>query len=329
LKMTEEGEDVRTMMTCQIVGCPPIDGFQESHSCGAGRNGCIGDHCGVTSGVNPHWDRENPPEMTRESPFDNQSRNGCHICGKARENDGMTNPINGERVGHGDGTEPCVQVCFRGALLVNPQDMPPCENPGGGGPCFYGGAAGTGNQAVFNQCNVLCLNNDGEEGDDDDGEEGDDNDGEEGDDDDGEEGDDDDGEEGDDPADSDGLLAFCKVSGGNEAPPKREVRLARVPCIREECSKPALVNGICITHGARKPRRPLQDRLNCSTRKTLRLNNKLWHQLHEKLVEFKRKNGHCVVPSIYKQDKSLGNWVSMQRSHHKNNAIRQFWSGRQ
>jgi hypothetical protein len=110
LKMTEEGEDVRTMMRCQIVGCPPIDGFQESHSCGAGRNGCIGDHCGVTSGVNSHWDRENPPEMIRESPFDNQSRNRCHIYGKARENDGMTNPINGECVGHGDGTEPCVQV---------------------------------------------------------------------------------------------------------------------------------------------------------------------------------------------------------------------------
>jgi hypothetical protein len=109
--------------------------------------------------------------------------------------------------------EPCVQVCFRGAVLVNPQDMPPYENPGGGGPCFYGGAAGTGNQAVFNQYNVLYLNNDGEEGDDNDGEEGDDNDGEEGDDNDGEEGDDDDGEEGDDPADSDGLLAFCKVSG--------------------------------------------------------------------------------------------------------------------
>jgi hypothetical protein len=40
---------------------------------------------------------------------------------------------------------------------------------------------------------------------------------------------------------------------------------------------------------------------------------KLWHQQYEKLVEFKRKNGHSKVPYRYKQDKSLGRWVNRQR----------------
>jgi hypothetical protein len=57
---------------------------------------------------------------------------------------------------------------------------------------------------------------------------------------------------------------------------------------------------------------------------------KLWHQQHVQLVEFKRKNGHCIVPKRYKQDKSLGMWVSTQRSHHNNNKLRpdqrNFWT---
>jgi hypothetical protein len=47
-----------------------------------------------------------------------------------------------------------------------------------------------------------------------------------------------------------------------------------------------------------------------------------WHQQHEKLVEFKRKHGHCAVPRGCKQDKSLGDWVNKQRTSHKNNKIR-------
>jgi 4-hydroxybenzoate polyprenyltransferase len=34
-----------------------------------------------------------------------------------------------------------------------------------------------------------------------------------------------------------------------------------------------------------------------------------WHQQYEKLVEFKRKNGHCSVPIRYGHDKALGRWV--------------------
>jgi uncharacterized protein YbgA (DUF1722 family) len=52
-------------------------------------------------------------------------------------------------------------------------------------------------------------------------------------------------------------------------------------------------------------------------------NNKIWHHQYEKLVEFKRTNGHCIVPQKYEQDKSLGIWVSTQRIFHTNNIIRQ------
>jgi hypothetical protein len=50
--------------------------------------------------------------------------------------------------------------------------------------------------------------------------------------------------------------------------------------------------------------------------------DKLWHQYYEKLVEFKRKNGNCLVPFAYEQDASLGNWVFDQRKKHKNNKLR-------
>jgi hypothetical protein len=56
--------------------------------------------------------------------------------------------------------------------------------------------------------------------------------------------------------------------------------------------------------------------------KVERANDKLWHQQHEKLVEFKRKKGHCLVPTKYEQDKSLGLWVNKQRSFHNNSKLR-------
>jgi uncharacterized protein YbgA (DUF1722 family) len=51
-------------------------------------------------------------------------------------------------------------------------------------------------------------------------------------------------------------------------------------------------------------------------------NDKLWHQQYKKLVEFERKNGHCLVPNRYKQDASLGLWVSNQRKSHTHNKMR-------
>jgi hypothetical protein len=48
----------------------------------------------------------------------------------------------------------------------------------------------------------------------------------------------------------------------------------------------------------------------------------LWHQQYEHLVEFKRKNGHCMVPFKYEQNKSLGRWVAKQRMYYRNNKMR-------
>jgi hypothetical protein len=44
-----------------------------------------------------------------------------------------------------------------------------------------------------------------------------------------------------------------------------------------------------------------------------------WNMKYEMLVEYKRTNGHCMVPSRYQQDKSLGIWVRDQRTLHKSN----------
>jgi hypothetical protein len=55
---------------------------------------------------------------------------------------------------------------------------------------------------------------------------------------------------------------------------------------------------------------------------TLNQNDKLWQKQYVHLVKFKQKKGHCVVPYKYEQDKSLGMWVSHQRSFHNNNKLR-------
>jgi hypothetical protein len=51
-------------------------------------------------------------------------------------------------------------------------------------------------------------------------------------------------------------------------------------------------------------------------------NDKTWQQQFEKLVEFKQKNGHCLVPRIHEEDASLGNWVHRQRNYHANTKLR-------
>jgi hypothetical protein len=49
--------------------------------------------------------------------------------------------------------------------------------------------------------------------------------------------------------------------------------------------------------------------------------DKIWPQQYEKLVEFQRKNGHCLVPQGYEKDVSLGTWVNTQRQMHAKNTI--------
>ena len=49
---------------------------------------------------------------------------------------------------------------------------------------------------------------------------------------------------------------------------------------------------------------------------------KRWHQQYEKLVDFQRKNGHCRVPTKYK-DKTFAMWVGTQKGIHIDNKTRQ------
>ncbi len=49
---------------------------------------------------------------------------------------------------------------------------------------------------------------------------------------------------------------------------------------------------------------------------------KRWHQQYKKLVEFKRKNGHCIVTSNNEQDKDFRQWVAKQRHSHNHNIMR-------
>jgi DNA-directed RNA polymerase subunit N (RpoN/RPB10) len=52
--------------------------------------------------------------------------------------------------------------------------------------------------------------------------------------------------------------------------------------------------------------------------------DKQWRQQYERLVEFQQKNGHCIVPCRYEQDKSLGQWINnRQRTYLNQNKMRQ------
>jgi hypothetical protein len=55
------------------------------------------------------------------------------------------------------------------------------------------------------------------------------------------------------------------------------------------------------------------------------ISEKNWYQTYKKLVEFKRKNGHCIVPqdNEKKDNKALAIWISKQRRYHNNNSMRQ------
>jgi hypothetical protein len=42
-----------------------------------------------------------------------------------------------------------------------------------------------------------------------------------------------------------------------------------------------------------------------------------WDAMFERLVAFKEKHGHCLVPNRYKDDPKLGSWVTTQRRQRK------------
>jgi hypothetical protein len=98
----------------------------------------------------------------------------------------------------------------------------------------------------------------------------------------------------------------CNVRGGS----KREVDKSLVTWVKNLRSN----NNILP-----KDRRDLLDKIGfiwnvrCwNDDESISLDQK-WNQQYGKLVDFHRKHGHSVVPCPYKEDKSLGRWVSRQR----------------
>lgn len=64
----------------------------------------------------------------------------------------------------------------------------------------------------------------------------------------------------------------------------------------------------------------IRDKMEGRKRKRSRSKGKQaerWDQMFDRLVEFKRIHGHCLVPNRYVHDPSLGAWVSTQRRHYK------------
>ena len=49
--------------------------------------------------------------------------------------------------------------------------------------------------------------------------------------------------------------------------------------------------------------------------------SKIWTEMFERLKEYKRQHGNCLVPKRYKIDPALGNWVGKQRKANKTNKI--------
>ena len=49
-----------------------------------------------------------------------------------------------------------------------------------------------------------------------------------------------------------------------------------------------------------------------------------WESMFARLIDFKEKHGHCLVPNRFEEDRSLGAWVSTQRRHYKLMASKNF-----
>jgi hypothetical protein len=114
------------------------------------------------------------------------------------------------------------------------------------------------------------------------------------------------------------LVEFKQLNGHCRVPSKYEQDMALGQWVGSQRTGHA--NGVMLSI-----RKDLLDEIGFAWKGAGRYhnNNKIWHHQYEKLVEFKRTNGHCVVPQKYEQDKSLGTWVSAQRMFHTNNIIRQ------
>jgi hypothetical protein len=72
----------------------------------------------------------------------------------------------------------------------------------------------------------------------------------------------------------------------------------------------------------RQDRKGLLDEIGFVWKVKVDTNSALWNKQYEKLVEYKRGNGHCLIPQRHHADMSLGKWVDSQRQFHCKNTIR-------
>uniref|UniRef100_A0A7S3VDT3 Helicase-associated domain-containing protein n=1 Tax=Chaetoceros debilis TaxID=122233 RepID=A0A7S3VDT3_9STRA len=61
------------------------------------------------------------------------------------------------------------------------------------------------------------------------------------------------------------------------------------------------------------PARKKQTREDCSDQIETEINKQMWRSQYKRLVEFKEKHGHTIVPARYADDYQLGHWVMTQR----------------
>lgn len=46
-----------------------------------------------------------------------------------------------------------------------------------------------------------------------------------------------------------------------------------------------------------------------------------WTDLYNQLLQFQRRHGHCLVPTLYRENPKLGRWVAVQRYRRRINAL--------
>jgi hypothetical protein len=71
----------------------------------------------------------------------------------------------------------------------------------------------------------------------------------------------------------------------------------------------------CSNHRNQETQYPLDGEADVN--KVVVSHDTKWEIMFDRLVEFKNKYGHCLVPNRYKNDNKLGSWVSTQRKQYK------------
>lgn len=113
-----------------------------------------------------------------------------------------------------------------------------------------------------------------------------------------------------------GIPQSCKALNPSFPQPKQNFN----SCEGNRRQGDATVSPMTVTSNPRKrkkedtPDEALSKKVSCNRGQFL---EKQWEELYARLIEYKEKNGHCLVPNRYKEDKQLGLWVSTQRRNYR------------